>query len=116
MAVTPTEVDSGSQTATLTTLHTLNSGSSPRTLDAIVVLRVNISAMLMGDHVEFVLGEEIQNASETQVDQIIGEVVHARGDNKWWVSPPCMVFYGWDFKLRQTVGTGRAFPWNIGQL
>lgn len=116
MAVTPIEVDSGSQTATISTLHTLNSGTPPRTLDAIVVLRVNVAALVMGDAVEFLLGEKVQNTSETQVNKIIGELAGAQGDNDWWESIPFMVFYGWDFKLRQTVGTGRAFPWNIGQV
>lgn len=116
MAVTPTEVDTGSQTATITTLHTLNSGTPPRTTDGIFVLRVDVSALVMGDAVEFLVAEEVQNDSGTARDAIIGELVGAQGDNDWWHSVPFLLANGWDFKLRQTVGTGRAFPWSIWQL
>lgn len=114
MAVTPTVLDSGSQTATITTLHVL--GGPTRTTAGIFVLRVDVSALAMGDAVEFLVAEEVQNNSGTARDAIIGELVGAQGDNDWWHSPPFLLANGWDFKLRQTIGTGRAFPWSIWQL
>lgn len=114
MAVTPTVLDSGSQTATITTLHVL--GGPTRTVAGIFVLRVDVNALAMGDAVEFLVAEEVQNNSGTARDAIIGELSGAQGDNDWWHSAPFLLANGWDFKLRQTIGTGRAFPWSIWQL
>lgn len=116
MPVTPTVLDSGSQTATISTLHTLNTGTPPRTTDGIFVLRVDVNALAMGDAVEFLCAEEIQNDSGTARDAIIGELAGAQGDNDWWSSPPLLLANGWDYKLRQTIGTGRIFVWSIWQL
>lgn len=115
MPVTPTVLDSGSQTATLTTLHVL--GGPTRTTDGIFVLRVDVSNLAAGDHIEFLCAEEVENASGTARDAIIGELAGAQGDNDWWHSAPFLLANGWDFKLRQTVGAaGRVFVWSIWQL
>lgn len=114
MPVTPTVLDSGSQTAVISTLHVL--GGPTRTTDGVFVLRVDVSNLAAGDAVEFLCAEEIQNDSGTARDTILGELAGPQGDNDWWHSPPMLLANGWDFKLRQTVGTGRAFPWSIWQL
>lgn len=114
MPVTPTVLDSGSQTAVIGTLHVL--GGPTRTTDGVFVLRVDVNALVAGDAVEFLCAEEVQNDSGTARDAIIGELAGPQGDNDWWHSAPMLLANGWDFKLRQTVGTGRAFPWSIWQL
>lgn len=113
MAVTV--VDSGSQTATISTTHTLNTGSSPRTTDLVVVLRVDVNAMAAGDYVRFFAAEEIQNDAGTSRDAKIGEL-YGLQTSKWWTSPAFLLANGWDFKLLQSAGTGRAFPWSIWQV
>jgi hypothetical protein len=33
-----------------------------------------------------------------------------------WVSPSFVLMNGWDMTLRQTAGTGRAYPWSIRKV
>jgi hypothetical protein len=116
MAVTPVVVDTGSTTPTVGTgFSTLNSGSSPRTTDMVIVIRVDISAMLDGDAMQISLAEEVQNDAGTQRETIIFEAANAQGDNDWWHSEAFIVANGWDVKLRQLTGTARAYPWSIWQ-
>jgi hypothetical protein len=81
----------------------------------VVVLRVDIVNMVAGDHLQVFAGEEVQNSSGTQRDALIGEMYNAQTSD-YWQSPPLLLANGWDFKIKQVAGTGRAFPWSIWQV
>lgn len=108
MAVT--EKTSGSQTATVGTEHTL----ATVTDSGIYVLRVDLNALAAGDIVELRLKAKARNATDSE------RLIHGPApygpiapDQKLADSPPIMATGHFVATLKQTSGTGRAFPWVI---
>lgn len=107
MAVTPTENTSGSQTATLSTDHTL----ATITTAGIYQLRVDTTNLVTGETLFVEVQEKVRTgdgyttafkqsfAGSTSEDTI--------------VLIPWTVVWGVKFIIRQEGGTGRAFPWSI---
>lgn len=109
------EHTSGSQTATINTEHTLN-GTSPETTDGIYQLVVDLNAMALGDILELRIKEKARSGDtqRTVWTAVISHDQHA--DSELFMSPSLILLHGWDMTLKQTAGTGRAFPWSIRKV
>lgn len=109
MAVTV--VASGSQTATVGTEHILN--GSAITTAGIYVLAVDIANLAAGETVEFrIYGKARSTDTERLLfgPAIYGPIV----PNQLLVySTPVVSPNSAKFTLKQTAGTGRAFPWAV---
>ena len=107
------ELYSGSQTATINTEHVLNS-PTPNTTDGVFQVVIDCSALVAGDVVELRVKEKCRSG-DTQRQMFMATLAGVQSD-PLWVSPSAILMHGWDVTLKQTAGTGRAFPWSIRQV
>jgi predicted component of type VI protein secretion system len=107
------ELYSGSQTATISTEHVLNS-PTPNTTDGIFQVFIDVSAMVAADVLELRIKEKCR-AADT-IRQVLMSTLAGVQSDPLWVSPSLILMHGWDVTLKQTAGTGRAFPWSIRQV
>lgn len=103
----------GSQTAVISTEHTLN-GTTPETTDGIFQVFVDVANMVAGDILELRIKEKARTG-DTQRQVLVATLAGAQSD-PLWVSPSLILMNGWDVTLKQTAGTGRAFPWSIRKV
>lgn len=103
----------GSQTAVISTEHTLN-GTTPETTDGIFQIFVDVANMVAGDILELRIKEKARTG-DTQRQVLVATLAGAQSD-PLWVSPSLILMNGWDVTLKQTAGTGRAFPWSIRKV
>lgn len=109
---------SGSQTATLDSLHTLLS-----TTDAgVYVLTVDAAALAVnsgvGEVVELTILKKVRTG-DTVRQAFFATFVAGSLPSPILQSPAIVCPFGADFKLKQPTtsgGTGRAFPWSVEQL
>lgn len=100
----------GSQTATIGTEHVI---ASPTTA-ATYVFEVDTVNLALGDLLELRVYDKIDGANYRQMWK--GTFQHAQ-INAAKVSPPIAVAgAGAKFTLKQTAGTGRAFPWSVRSI
>lgn len=100
---------SGSQTATITTEHVL---ASPTTV-ATYVLSVDTVNLVNGDLLELRCYDMVDGSNYRQMWK--GTFQHVQINNAK-VSPPIAVTTQAKFTLKQTAGTGRAFPWSVRRI
>jgi hypothetical protein len=100
---------SGTQTAVIGTTHNLP-GVSPTT-NKTRVLRVDLGAMVIGDVTELRIQTPVLAAGAVR-DQYYETFAHVAGV-AIIESDPISSNQGATFTLRQTAGTGRAYPWAI---
>lgn len=98
---------SGTQTATISTEHSLAAPSTNKTR----VLRVDLGAMVAGDTVELRIKTPVL-AAGTVRDQYYQTYVGLIG-TPIIESVPVSSNQGATFTLKQTTGTGRAYPWAV---
>lgn len=98
---------SGTQTAVIGTEHSLATPSTGKTR----VLRVDLGAMVAGDTVEIRIKSAVI-AAGTVRDQWYMTYANAIGV-AIIESVPISSDVGATFTLKQTTGTGRAFPWKV---
>lgn len=98
---------SGTQTAVINTEHTL---ATPATANTRVLL-VDTAAMLSGDILELRIKGSVL-ASGT-VSLILLQSFYDVVPDSHTQSPPVVLPQGGTFTLKQTAGTGRAFPWAV---
>jgi hypothetical protein len=104
------EHETGSQTATLDTEHTLNT-TSPETTDGAFQLVVDV-ALLVNDETLTLKIKEKARSGDTQ--RLLWSATYKHIQARPLVaSPPIILLHGWDMTLEQNGGTGRAFPWSI---
>lgn len=108
------EHETGSQTATIDTEHTLNAGG-PETTEGLFMLRVDLAAMddnaTVFDKTYLRLYEKcVSGGTQRRVFQ---SAVRGPQIEPLWQSPAFILKHGWDWKLYQDDGTGRAYPWSI---
>jgi hypothetical protein len=105
-----TEKTSGSQTATVGTEHTLATVTDPGTY----VLRVDVNALAAGDVVELRVKAKARNATDPE-RLLHGPVSYGPVPpaQKLKDSLPVLSAGHFVVTLKQTAGTGRAFPWVI---
>jgi hypothetical protein len=107
------EHETGSQTATLDTEHTLNT-TSPETTDGVFQFVIDVANMARADATIIRIKEKCRSG-DTQ--RLIHQWVLANDQaDDLWVSPSLILLHGWDFTLEQTDGTGRAYPWSIRKV
>lgn len=105
---TPTSAGSGTQTATVTTAHTLATITTP----GVYQLMVNTENMVLGDELELYANVKVLSGS-TARRIFIGSYKHVQGDNVK-ISLPIGVLHEIAFILKQAAGgAGRDFQWNI---
>ncbi len=100
---------SGSQTATINTEHSLDTPTTAATY----VLGVDTVNMVLGDLVELRVYDMVDGTNYRQVWKSTYQ--HAQINNGK-VSPPIAVTTQAKFTLKQTAGTGRAFPWSVRRI
>jgi len=98
---------SGTITATINTEHSLAAPSTNKTR----VLRVDLGALVAGDVVELRIKTTVL-AAGTVREQHCLTYCHALGQ-PIVESVPISSNQGATFTLKQTAGTGRAFPWAV---
>jgi hypothetical protein len=105
--MTLVEESSGTQTAVISTEHTLASPTTNKTR----VLRVDCGALVNGDVVELYIKTKVLTGSTVRVQQVM---TYANTLSSSIIeSIPISSNQGATFTLKQTAGTGRAYPWAI---
>lgn len=104
---------SGSQTATISTEHVLNS-TTPETTDGIFQVFVDTANMVAGDVLELRVKEKCRTGDT--IRQVFLSTLAGVQSDPLWVSPSLILLHGWDVTLKQTAGTGRAYPWSIRKV
>ena len=105
-----TSKSSGSQTATLTTDHTLATITDAGTY----VLTVDTANLADGETLTLRIKSKTRSADTSRL-VYEANFEHAQSEN-FKASPAIPVIAEGVFTLEQNGGTGRAFPWNILQL
>lgn len=105
--------ESGTQTATINTEHTLNA-TSPNTVDGVYQFWVDTANMVAGDTLELRVKEKVISAGTQRLVYLATQVGATL--EKAQVIPSVVLLHGWDFTLKQTTGTGRDFPWSIRKI
>jgi hypothetical protein len=100
---------SGSQTATIGTEHILDSP----TTSATYVFSVDSKNMVNGDTLELRCYDMVDGTNYAQMWKSVYQHIQI---NNAKVSPPLAVTTQAKFTLKQTAGTGRAFPWSVRRI
>lgn len=104
------QVDNGTQTASISTEHTLSTRTSARTY----VLLVDLSNLAVGDTVEIRAKVKVltgSTARQAYVETFTGDQV-----DDVFISIPIPTAHSCAFTLKQTAGTGRSFDWSVLSL
>lgn len=104
----PTSNQSGSQTATISTEHDLG---TEITTAGTYVLVVDTAAMVAGDVLELRIKTKAKSGGTQRVAYVVSYANAQAAPNKY--SVPVPIDTSFQATLKQTAGTGRAFPWNI---
>lgn len=103
------ENTSGSQTATLTTEHSL----ATITTAGVYQLRVDLANLADGETLRLRAKTKVRSSSSGKLEW---EAYFAHTQNEAnAVSPPIVSVHSVEFTLTQTGGTGRAFEWSVVQ-
>lgn len=100
----------GSQTATVTTEHTLTTITTAGTY----VLTVDLNAMALGDYLTLRAKVKVRSTGTTRT-VYLGTYAHTQ-EELVAVSIPIPTVSECVFTLEQTAGTGRAFNWEVVAL
>ena len=107
-----TLVASGTQTAVIGTEHTLSTDTS----NGNFVFKVDANAMASGDTLELRIYDVVLASGVSRV-AYFSKFTDAQGaDDKIKVSVPVPANIEFKATLKQTAGTGRAFPWSVLKL
>ena len=105
-----TSKSSGTQSATVTTEHTLLDTSDAGTY----VLYVDTNAMVAGDELELRVYLKVTSGGTTR-EMVIGNYAHAQAQAVK-ASIPVASVNNCKFTLTQSAGTSRSFPWEVVSL
>ena len=104
----PVTVDSsGTQSATVTTEHSLYSTSSAKILQAVV----DLANMVNDDELEIRVKVKAISGGTARL-AFYGTYKHDQGD-VLAVTPPIASPYYWELTLKQTAGTSRNYDWYV---
>lgn len=106
----PSSIANGTQTAVITTEHTLTTTAAAYN----AVLVVDLAAMVNGDEVEIRLKTKALTAG-TSREVWYAVYAHVQGQPNAY-SDPVPADIEVVATLKQTTGTGRAFPWKLISL
>ena len=100
-------VSSGTQTATISTEHSLATSTTGKTY----VLAVNTANMVNGDELELRIYTKVLSGSTKQL-AYYAAYAHTQGiPNKYSVPVPANQYC--EASLKQTAGTGRSYEWAL---
>ena len=102
----------GSQTATLTTEHTLATVTDA----GVYVLHVDIANLTGAEIVTLRLKTRARTSDTTRIAYEVDLDASAAAGEPIAISPPIASLHELIVTLEQNGGTGRAFPWNLIQL
>lgn len=100
---------SGSQTATIGTEHVLDSPTTNATYE----LEVDTVNLALGDLVELRCYDMVDGTNYRQVWKGAFQHPQVSLAKK---APPIVIITQGKFTLKQTAGTGRAFPWSVRRI
>lgn len=103
--------NSGSQTATIGVEHSLNTVSTAKTR----VLAVDMNNLVAGDTVELRIYSKCRAADTRRVAYYVPFTGPPAQPLTFSIPVPMAAADG-EFTLKQTTGTGRAFPWAVYTL
>lgn len=103
------EHETGSQTTSGTTEHTLNT-TTPETTDGIFQLVLDLSDMIAGDALEVRIKEKARSADTQRLAYL--DTLAGVQSEPLWVSPSMILLNGWDMTVKATAGT-ITIPWSI---
>lgn len=103
-------IASGSQTAVINTKHELTASTSSATF----VFAVDTANLALGDELELYVDIACESGG-TRRQYLYNVFAHQQADPAK-VSVPVSAPYGYACHLKQTAGTGRAFPWFVASL
>lgn len=106
----PVSVINGSQTAVVSTEHTL----ATITEAGVYVLKADLGAMLSGDTLELRGKTKVRSGDTSREEYFLSKSGAQTQANV--ASDPIVVTTEVVFTLKQTAGTARAFPWNVMKL
>lgn len=106
-----TTVGSGTQTATLTTEHSL----ATTTTAGVFVLSVNLTNLVNGETVRLRVKTKVLTGDTAEC---VWEYTYSndQGNIPIVQTPPLLSMFSYEATLTQTGGTGRAFPWSVVQV
>lgn len=108
----PTREQDGSQVCTVTTEHTLNTGSDPTGIKSRVV-RLDLNASALGDEFELRIKTKVRSGGTVR-EQFLYTFAHSYGQPI--VETPPFASDGCTVTLKQTLGTSRTVTWEILDL
>lgn len=100
------QVTSGTQTATITTEHSLTT----QTTADVFVLVVNVTNMAAGDTLELRSKTKVLTGGAAALADLV-TLTGAQTEMVVWLEVPSA--HSAEFTLKQTVGTGRSFEWAL---
>ena len=106
----PTNITDGSQTATISTEHTLATDTTNKTY----VLVVDTGAMVAGDVTELRIYTIVRSGGTERLAYI--QVFRDTQNEPIKYSVPVPADISCKVTLKQTAGTGRAYPWKLLSL
>lgn len=104
------ETNTGTQTAVIGTTHTLATPTAGKTY----VLHVDLNALVAGDVLDIFLRTKVLSAGTMRNAYSI--TLSGPQSDPNFLSIPIPSVNGCEFQLKQTAGTGRAFPWSVQSL
>lgn len=102
-------VTSGTQTATISTEHTLTT----QTTADVFVLSVNLTNMASGDTLELRAKTKVLTGGSA-VEAVLFTLSDAQTEKVAWIEVPSE--WSCAFTLKQTAGTGRAYEWSVAKV
>jgi hypothetical protein len=104
------QTNSGTQTATIGTTHTLATPTAGKTY----VLFIDLTNLAAGDILDiFIQGKVL---STSTLKSIYSCTLAGPQADPYFMSVPVPAVNGVQFQLKQTTGTGRAFDWSVVSL
>jgi hypothetical protein len=104
--------EEGTQTATIATEHTLNA-TNPETTNCVMQFFLDPLAMAQDDDLEIRIKEKVIS---TGTQRLVFFTTLADAQSEAFVTPALRLKHGWAVTIKQTAGTGRAFPWSIRKV
>jgi hypothetical protein len=104
--------ESGTQTAVISTEHTLNA-TNPETTDCVMQFFLDPLAMAQDDDLEIRIKEKVISGG---TQRLIFFTTLSDSQSEAFVTPTLRLKHGWAVTIKQTAGTGRAFPWSIRKV
>lgn len=98
---------SSTQTATVTTEHTLHTNTGAKVLQAVV----DLSNMVNDDELEIRVKVKALSGGTARL-AFYGTYKHDQGD-VLAVTPPIASPFSWELTLKQTAGTSRNYDWYV---